>query len=282
MKTFDAKEVKNQVVQWIRDWFEVNGKGCNAVIGISGGKDSSTVAALCVEALGRDRVIGVTMPNGVQKDISDSMMLINHLGIRHFNVNIADTYNALMNTIGEQLAPEGIEISRQTVINMPPRLRMTTLYAISQSMNGRVANTCNLSEDWVGYSTRYGDAAGDFAPLGGLTVAEVKAIGRAHASYVQPRSFAAAMSRGESASITSVASSGSPPNQVMVSPRAPEASSMRPTKPTTSSCTSGDIFPLPRVAKQYGHSKLQAKVGQMVTCTLLLGGVAESSLLLAV
>ena len=178
MKSFDAKQVKDQVVQWIRDWFEANGKGCNAVIGISGGKDSSVVAALCVEALGVDRVIGVTMPNGVQKDISDSMMLINHLGIRYFNVNIADTSNALMNTIGEQFAPDGIEISRQTIINMPPRLRMTTLYAISQSMNGRVANTCNLSEDWVGYSTRYGDAAGDFAPLGGLTVAEVKAIGR--------------------------------------------------------------------------------------------------------
>ena len=178
MKAFDAKQVKDQVVKWIRDWFEDNGKGCNAVIGISGGKDSSTVAALCVEALGRDRVIGVTMPNGVQKDISDSMMLINHLGIRCFNVNIANTYQALMNAIGEQFAPDGVEISRQTVINMPPRLRMTTLYAISQSMNGRVANTCNLSEDWVGYSTRYGDAAGDFAPLGGLTVAEVIAIGK--------------------------------------------------------------------------------------------------------
>ena len=178
MKSFDAKQVKDQVVGWIRDWFEVNGKGCNAVIGISGGKDSSVVAALCVEALGRDRVIGVTMPNGVQKDISDSMMLINHLGIRYFNVNIADTYQALMASIREQLAADGIEVSTQTVTNMPPRLRMTTLYAISQSMNGRVANTCNLSEDWVGYSTRYGDAAGDFAPLGGLTVAEVIAIGK--------------------------------------------------------------------------------------------------------
>ena len=150
MKTFDAKHVKDQVIKWIRDWFEENGKGCNAVIGISGGKDSSVVAALCVEALGRDRVIGVTMPNGVQADISDSMMLINHLGIRHFNLNIANTYQALMDSIREQFAPDGIEVSRQTIINMPPRLRMTTLYAISQSMNGRVANTCNLSEDWVG------------------------------------------------------------------------------------------------------------------------------------
>ena len=178
MYTFNAKQVKDQVVQWIRDWFEVNGKGCNAVIGISGGKDSSVVAALCVEALGVDRVIGVTMPNGVQPDIDDSMKLINHLGILYCCVNIGDTYNTLIAAVGEQLGTLNAEVSRQTTINLPPRLRMSTLYAISQSMNGRVANTCNLSEDWVGYSTRYGDAAGDFSPLGGLTVQEVKAIGR--------------------------------------------------------------------------------------------------------
>ena len=178
MKTFDVKEVKNQVVQWIRDWFEQNGPGCNAVIGISGGKDSSVVAALCAEALGTDRVIGVTMPNGVQPDIDDSMKLIRHLGIRHFNVNIGSAYDALMGTVEKELGSQNIEVSRQTIINMPPRLRMTTLYAVSQSLNGRVANTCNLSEDWVGYSTRYGDAAGDFSPLGGLTVQEVKAIGK--------------------------------------------------------------------------------------------------------
>ena len=178
MNTFDPKKVKDQVVQWIRDWFEVNGKGCNAVIGISGGKDSSVVAGLCAEALGKDRVIGVTMPNGVQPDIDDSMKLINHLGIRHCCVNIGDTYNTLIAAIKEQLGNLDAEVSRQTTINLPPRLRMSTLYAVSQSMNGRVANTCNLSEDWVGYSTRYGDAAGDFAPLGGLTVQEVKAIGK--------------------------------------------------------------------------------------------------------
>ena len=178
MEKFDAKQVKDRVVAWIRDWFEENGPGCNAVIGISGGKDSSVVAALCVEALGKDRVIGVTMPNGVQKDISDSMKLIGHLGIRYCNVNIGDTYNTLMAAVKEQLGTLDAEVSSQTVINMPPRLRMTSLYAVSQSMNGRVANTCNLSEDWVGYSTRYGDAAGDFSPLGGLTVAEVIAVGK--------------------------------------------------------------------------------------------------------
>jgi len=175
---FNAKEVKDRVVQWIRDWFEANGKGCNAVIGISGGKDSSIVAGLCVEALGKDRVIGVTMPNGVQKDISDSMKLINHLGIKYCCVNIGETYNSLMKEVKEQLATIGKDVANQTVINMPPRLRMTALYAVSQSCNGRVANTCNLSEDWVGYSTRYGDAAGDFSPLGGLTVQEVKAVGK--------------------------------------------------------------------------------------------------------
>ena len=175
MKQFDAKTVKDQVVRWIRDWFEENGKGCNAVIGISGGKDSSVVAGLCVEALGVDRVIGVTMPNGVQPDIDDSIRLINHLGIKRYDVNIGEAFNALMSEVEAKL---GHEASNQTRINMAPRLRMTALYAISQSNNGRVANTCNLSEDWVGYSTRYGDAAGDFSPLGGLTVQEVVAVGK--------------------------------------------------------------------------------------------------------
>jgi len=172
---FDAKRVKDGCVQWIRSWFEENGPGCNAVIGISGGKDSSVVAALCVEALGRERVIGVTMPNGVQTDIADSIRLIEHLGIKRYDVNIGASFDALMAEVEAKL---GHEASSQTRINMAPRLRMTALYAISQSNNGRVANTCNLSEDWVGYSTRYGDAAGDFSPLGGLTVAEVVAVGK--------------------------------------------------------------------------------------------------------
>lgn len=171
---FDAVKVKDACVQWIRDWFEANGPGCNAVLGISGGKDSSVCAALCVEALGVDRVIGVTMPNGVQPDIDDSVRLINHLGIRRYNVNIGASFEALMAEVEAQL---GHPASAQTRINMAPRLRMTALYAVSQSNNGRVVNTCNLSEDWVGYSTRYGDAAGDFSPLGGLTVAEVLVLG---------------------------------------------------------------------------------------------------------
>ncbi len=170
---FDAIKVKNDCVQWIRDFFEENGKGCNAVIGISGGKDSTVVAALCVEALGKDRVIGVLMPNGEQADIEDSYKVVNHLGIKHYVVNIKDAFDGLKNAF-----PTDLEMSNQTKINISPRIRMTTLYAVSQSVNGRVANTCNLSEDWVGYSTRYGDAAGDFSPLCCLTVHEVKEIGK--------------------------------------------------------------------------------------------------------
>ena len=170
---FDVKKVTADCVAWIKDFFEANGKGCNAVVGISGGKDSSVAAALCVEALGKDRVIGVLMPCGEQHDIDAAYALVNHLGIRHFVVNIKDAVEGLKSAL-----PKDIEITSQTVTNIPPRVRMTTLYAVSQSMNGRVVNTCNLSEDWVGYSTRYGDAAGDFSPLSLLTVAEVKEVGR--------------------------------------------------------------------------------------------------------
>ena len=169
---FDAERIKNECVQWIRDFFAANGPDCNAVVGISGGKDSSVVAALCVEALGADRVVGVLMPCGEQADIDCSIKLVNHLGIRHYTVNIGETVKALTSAVSSEL-----ELSTQSVTNLPPRLRMATVYAVSQSVNGRVANTCNLSEDWVGYSTRYGDAAGDFSPCSGLTVAEVKEIG---------------------------------------------------------------------------------------------------------
>ncbi len=169
---FNVEKVTGDCVLWIQKFFEENGKGCNAVVGISGGKDSSVTAALCVRALGRDRVIGILMPNGEQSDIDCARLLVDHLGIKHYVVNIKDAFDGVLGAI-----PKELTISTQSRINLPPRIRMATLYAVSQSCNGRVANTCNLSEDWVGYSTRYGDAAGDFSPLAHLTVTEVKAIG---------------------------------------------------------------------------------------------------------
>lgn len=170
---FDALITKNACVQWIRDYFEENGKGCNAVLGISGGKDSSIAAALCVEALGKDRVIGVLMPQGEQHDIDKAFMLVNHLGIKHYVVNIKDAVDGVLDNL-----PQDLVVSETTKINLPARIRMSTLYAVSQSCNGRVCNTCNLSEDWVGYSTRYGDSVGDFSPMSYLTVTEIKEIGR--------------------------------------------------------------------------------------------------------
>ncbi|MBQ1950890.1 MAG: NAD(+) synthase [Clostridia bacterium] len=169
---FDAEKVKNQCVEWIRQFFADNGPGCNAVVGISGGKDSSVVAALCVEALGKERVVGVLMPCGEQADIDCARRLVEHLDIQHYVVNVRAAVEGL-----KAAMPAELPLSAQSLTNLPPRIRMSALYAVSQSCNGRVANTCNLSEDWVGYSTRYGDAAGDFSPLSHLTVTEIKAIG---------------------------------------------------------------------------------------------------------
>ena len=172
--SFDVKKVTEDIIVWIREWFEKNGKGCNAILGISGGKDSSVAAALCVAALGKERVIGVLMPNGEQHDIDMSRKLVDHLGIESYTINIKEGYDGLLKEVGKQLGG----VSRDTEINLAPRVRMATLYAVGQSRNGRVVNTCNLSEDWVGYSTRYGDSVGDFSPLSMLCVREVKAIGR--------------------------------------------------------------------------------------------------------
>ena len=171
---FEPAKTKDEIIKWIRDYFEKNGKDCNAVVGISGGKDSSVTAALCAHALGKEKVYGVLMPQGQQHDIDYSRDLVSHLGINHYVVNIKDSVDGLLSSIKEG----GLSVNRQASINIPARIRMTTLYAVSAIVNGRVANTCNLSEDWVGYATKYGDGAGDFSPLSHLTVTEVKALGR--------------------------------------------------------------------------------------------------------
>ncbi|MBO6014147.1 MAG: NAD(+) synthase [Oscillospiraceae bacterium] len=170
----DYDAITRGCVEWIRGWFAENGPASPAVIGISGGKDSSVVAALCKEALGRDRVFGVMMPNSVQPDINYSRLLVEHLDIPHAEVNIAESVLGVRNSV----LAAGLAFTDQMTINLPPRIRMTTLYAVSQCMNGRVSNNCNRSENYVGYSTVFGDAAGDFSPLANLTVTEVKQVGR--------------------------------------------------------------------------------------------------------
>lgn len=171
---FDAAKTKDEIVEWIRNYFRKNGPDCNAVIGISGGKDSSIVAALCCEALGNGRVIGVLMPQGAQSDIDVARELVAYLGIQSHEINIAETVNALL----ANGRAAGLCDSKQARVNLPARIRMATLFMVSQSRNGRVANTCNASENFVGWQTVGGDGFGQFSPLSKLTVTEVKAVGR--------------------------------------------------------------------------------------------------------
>ena len=187
---FNAKEVKESIVKWIKDTVG----DCTVVIGISGGKDSSVTAAICVEALGKDKVFGVLMPDGEQKDIDKSLELCEHLDIDYTIINIGQVTSAIRNSffqskglvynlLSQKIAETKI-IEKSTKFNdvyetnTPARIRMTTLYGVAAILgNSRVANTCNLSEDWVGYSTKFGDSAGDFSPLANLTVHEVKELG---------------------------------------------------------------------------------------------------------
>lgn len=165
---FNVKQVTKDIIEWIRSWFEENGKGCNAVLGLSGGKDSTIVAALCAVALGKDRVIGIAMPDDTRNQgINDADKIAEYLGIKYMVVPIGESVKTF----------EKYATTEQAIQNIPPRVRMITLYAVSQSNNGRVVNTCNWSENVIGYETIYGDAAGDFSPLGDLTVTEILAVG---------------------------------------------------------------------------------------------------------
>lgn len=168
----DYKKLTEDCINWIRDWFSRNGEGCCAVLGMSGGKDSTVAAALCAKALGADKVVGVAMPAEGQS-LNEADEICKFLGIRYVQIPIGGIIKEF------SVVSDGIQtaMSNQTEQNIPPRVRMTTLYAVSQTLGGRVVNTCNLSEDWIGYSTRWGDGVGDFSPLGGLVVQEIKGIG---------------------------------------------------------------------------------------------------------
>ena len=168
------------ISDWIKNYFVDNGPNCKAIIGISGGKDSTVTAALLVEALGKDRVIGVKMPQGNQHDIDVANRVIDYLGIRSYEINIGDVCESLYHAIDEGYDFDStVKNNPQVTSNSPARVRMTVLYAIAALEHGRVVNTCNKSEDFVGYSTKFGDAAGDFSVLSNYTVSEVLRIGQA-------------------------------------------------------------------------------------------------------
>lgn len=171
---FNVEKVTRDLIQWARDWFDKNGKDSVAVLGISGGKDSTIAAKIMVEALGENRVIGVMLPRGKQHDQNIAREVCEYLNILHYDWNISLIFSAFVNTYTTSIKGP---VTEQSMTNLAPRIRMTALRFVAQCKNGRLINTSNLSEDWVGYATIDGDSAGDMSLFSMLTVQEVKAIG---------------------------------------------------------------------------------------------------------
>lgn len=174
----DYETLTENLIIWYRKMLATTG-GKSIVIGISGGKDSSVAAALSVKAIGRDKVYGIIMPDEIQSDIVYATGICEHLDISYKIMNIGPMTKAFIEQLKEIPFLDDPDLTPQTRINLPARVRMTALYGIAQSMEGaRVLNTSNLSEDWVGYGTLYGDLTGAFSPLGDLTSEEVIEVGR--------------------------------------------------------------------------------------------------------
>lgn len=173
MYKFDPESAYNTIVNHYCQWAAAAGVTDRVVVGISGGKDSTVVAGIFTKLLGPDRVVGVSMPCNGQKDMADVDAVFNHLGIKRVTIDIGNAFDSIINGVENN----AIDVHYDTKTNLPARLRMSTLYAVAQSVNGVVLNTCNLSEDCVAYSTIFGDCAGSYAPIQGLTVTEIIALG---------------------------------------------------------------------------------------------------------
>lgn len=168
---FNVESVTANLIQWVKNWFEDKPK--HVVIGMSGGKDSTIAAAILCKAIGSENVFGIALPQGTQ-GINDADKICKYLGMDFTEINIGEACNAVVKSLHGAM-----DLSNNTVLNIPPRIRMTTLYGVAQSWPGGafVVNTCNLSEDYIGYATKFGDAAGDFSLFANLTVTEILAIG---------------------------------------------------------------------------------------------------------
>lgn len=172
MYSFNAEKTKENIIKWLHTLKDISGLQ-KVVIGVSGGKDSTVCAALCAEAFGKENVLGIIMPNGEQKDINDAIKVCSCIGIDYKIVNIKPMYDTFIKSM-----KTASEISKDALINLQPRIRMSVLYSIGQSNHMRVCGTGNLSERTLGYFTKWGDGACDFNPIGNFTVQEVIAIGK--------------------------------------------------------------------------------------------------------
>lgn len=180
MYEFDETKHLHRVITGIKKWFELNGPGCNVVVAISGGCDSSVVAAMMVEALGKDRVFGVLMPNGYQKDLADAVDLVKELDIKYMMLDISDVNKKIlgMASLARHEYDGNWENTEQCTMNVAPRVRMALARAVAQNINGRYINTCNLSEYYVGFLTVDGDGTGDYSPIKDYTKTEVRKMGQ--------------------------------------------------------------------------------------------------------
>ena len=172
-----TREVE-EITKWIKERVnEVKADG--VVVGNSGGKDSATVIALAQRALGKDRVLAVAMPCQSNKtDLEDATLVYNKFDVSHIEIDLTDTFEQLELQIDKVVKPIDEWRGKEAKTNTKPRLRMTTLYYIAQSLNYLVIGTGNKCEITVGYTTKWGDNASDFNPIGEFTVEEVLQIGK--------------------------------------------------------------------------------------------------------
>lgn len=172
-KIFNPKKEFDNIVNWTKEWFSENAPNKPAIVGISGGKDSTITAGLLCTALGKDRVCGVILPNGNQKDLDIAIDVCKNMDISYIVINIEDITKSIEKNIGKHF-----ELVNPVKYNIPPRIRMTYLYAVAASVDGVVANTSNYSEAYIKYETKWGDMCGDFSLLANYTVDEVLQIGQ--------------------------------------------------------------------------------------------------------
>lgn len=167
-----------KAINWIKEFVESSGAE-GVVIGNSGGKDSATVIAMATRALGKDKVLTIAMPcNSIKEDLEDAKLVSMTFDVPLLEIDLSDSYNTFERTINNSLKGIDKELVNEAKVNSKPRFRMTTLYSVAQSMNYLVIGTGNLCEQMVGYTTKWGDNASDFNPIGNFTVREVLAIGK--------------------------------------------------------------------------------------------------------